>query len=221
MRKLIRRSVPAMLLVALVTGCSSDPDPDRGSGADRKGGDGADAAASPAGDASKQVEKGGTIGAAGSPCALPVTFALAAKWTAEAVEIDAAADAALAELARQGPVEMACEIDAKPAGNIGYLRVWTADTTDSTPREVLEAFVAADKTAGDAEYRETKAGSLPAAEVGYITTSEVLEESKKERALAVTTPKGVALIHLGGLDSGEHDAMLPAFELARKTLRAS
>ncbi|MFD9870782.1 lipoprotein [Streptomyces niveus] len=221
MRKLIRRSVPAMLLVALVAGCSSDPAPDPGPGADRKGGDGADAAAPPAGDASKQAEKGGTIGAAGSPCALPVTFTLAAKWTAEAVEIDATADAALAELARQGPVEMACEIDAKPAGNIGYLRVWTADTTDSTPREVLEAFVAADKTAGDAEYRETKAGSLPAAEVGYITTSEVLDESKKERALAVTTPKGVALIHLGGLDSGEHDAMLPAFELARKTLRAN
>ncbi|MFB8349246.1 lipoprotein [Streptomyces niveus] len=218
MRKLIRRSVPAMLLVALVAGCSSDPDPAPGSGSDRKGGDGA---ASPAGDAAKQAEKGGTIGAAGSPCALPVTFTLAAKWTAEAVEIDAAADAALAELARQGPVEMACEIDAKPAGNIGYLRVWTADTTDSTPREVLEAFVAADKTASDAEYRETKAGSLPAAEVGYITTSEVLDESKKERALAVTTPKGVALIHLGGLDGAEHDAMLPAFELARETLRAN
>lgn len=212
-----------MLLVALVTGCSSDSDPgsDTGSGSDRKGGDRADAAASPAADAPKQAEKGGTIGAAGSPCDLPVSFTLAAKWAAEAVEIDAAADAALAELARQGPVEMACEIDAKPAGNIGYLRVWTAEATDSTPREVLEAFVTADKTAGDAEYRETKAGSLPAAEVGYITTSEVLDESKKERALAVTTAKGVALIHLGGLDSGEHDAMLPAFELAKKTLRAN
>ncbi|WP_308354196.1 lipoprotein [Streptomyces sp. NP-1717] len=220
MRKLIRRSVPAALLVALLTGCSSDSGPDPDPGSDRKGGEGADAAASPAEDTSKPAEKGGTIGAAGSPCVLPVTFTLAAKWTAEAVDIDAA-DAALAELARQGPVEMACEIDAKPAGSIGYLRVWTADTGGSTPREVLEAFVTADRTAGDAEYQDTKAGSLPAAEVGYVTTSELLDESKKERALAVTTPKGVALIHLGGLDSGEHDAMLPAFELAKKTLRAN
>ncbi|MFD3922373.1 lipoprotein [Streptomyces sp. NPDC058595] len=221
MRKLIRRSVPAALLVALLAGCSSDSGPDPDPGSDRKGGEGADAAASPAEDTSTSAEKGGTIGAAGSPCALPVTFTLAAKWTAEAVDIDAAADAAPAELARQGPVEMACEIDAKPAGNIGYLRVWTADTGGSTPREVLEAFVAADKTAGDAEYQDTRAGSLPAAEVGYVTTSELLDESKKERALAVATPKGVALIHLGGLDSGEHDAMLPAFELAKKTLRAN
>lgn len=216
-----------MLLVAMVTGCSSDTDTDTDSGSDsradsdRKGATGADAAASDAPDASKPAPKGATIGAAESPCALPVTFALAAKWTPEAVDATADADPALAELARQGPVEMACEIDAKPAGNIGYLRVWTADATDSTPREVLEAFLAADKTAGDAEYEDTKAGSLPAAEVGYLTTSELLDESKKERALAVTTPKGVALIHLGGLDSAEHDEMLPAFELAKKTLLAN
>lgn len=215
MRKLIRRAIPATLLVAMVTGCSSD------SGADfeDKRGSGATAAAATAPDASKPAPKGETIGAAGSACALPVTFALAAKWTAEAV--DTAADDAFAELARQGPVEMACEIDGKPAGHIGYLRVWTADATDSSPRDVLEAFLAADRTAEDAEYQETGAGSLPAAEVGYVTTSDVLDESKKERALAVTTPKGVALIHLGGLDSAEHDAMLPAFELAKKTLLAN
>ena len=48
------------------------------------------------------------------------------------------------------------------------------------------------------------------------------------RSLVVPVPGGsrapvedLVVLHLGGLDSGEHRAMLPALELARKTLHTS
>ncbi|MGW2516914.1 lipoprotein [Streptomyces sp. NPDC001617] len=44
------------------------------------------AAADPSGGGTQVAERGGTIGAAGSACELPVTFAIAEVWTAEAVE---------------------------------------------------------------------------------------------------------------------------------------
>ena len=44
--------------------------------------------------------------------------------------------------------------------------------------------------------------------------------SKEQRALAVTTKRGPVVLHLGGLDTEEHRAMLPAYELAKRTLRA-
>ncbi|MFD5348217.1 lipoprotein [Streptomyces anulatus] len=36
---------------------------------------------------------------------------------------------------------------------------------------------------------------------------------------AVATPDGPVVVHLGGMDTEEHTAMLPAFELAKKTLK--
>ncbi|KOV56159.1 hypothetical protein ADK64_41460 [Streptomyces sp. MMG1121] len=49
-------------------------------------------------------------------------------------------------------------------------------------------------------------------------TSKLLEETKKETALAVSTPDGPVVLHLGGMDMEEHEAMRPAYELARQTL---
>ncbi|MFI1104950.1 lipoprotein [Streptomyces melanogenes] len=160
----------------------------------------------------------GTVGGAGSACPLPVVFATADHWKAKAVKLDGTA---LDALAQQGPFTMACEIDAKPAGNIGFLRAWTSTAKEGTPRAALEAFVTADKNAGKAAYTEIKAGSLPAAEVVYETYSKLLDESKQEHALAVLTPGGAVVLHLGGMDTGEHKEMLPAYELAKKSLRAN
>lgn len=162
--------------------------------------------------------EGAAIGGAGTPCALPVSFSTAADWTAE--KVTAGDDPAFGSLAEQGTVKLVCEIDAKPAGNIGYLRVWTGDGA-GTPRKVLEGFMADEKKAGPVRYRETRAGELPATEVTYIITSEFLDEPKKERALAVTTPHGAVVLHLGGLDTQEHEQMLPAYELAKKTMAAT
>ncbi|MFI1028850.1 lipoprotein [Streptomyces sp. NPDC020951] len=204
----------AALLTGLVTGCGAeDADPDTASG---KG---------TARTSAKVAERGGSVGASGSACELPVSFDIAEFWKAEAVDTAEATAAAgdLAELvdvfARQGPVTMACEIDAKPAGKIGFLRVWTGKPGDADARAVLEAFVAAEPEASGAKYSTFEAGDVTGAEVEYVTTSKVLEESKTEHALAVTTSAGPVVLHLGGLDTDEHNAMLPAYELAKSTLR--
>ncbi|GAA3290699.1 hypothetical protein GCM10020295_05750 [Streptomyces cinereospinus] len=166
---------------------------------------------------------GGSVGAAGSACELPVTFDLAAKWEAESVAgggqdvPDEVADLIL----RQGPVTAACEVDAKPAGHIGFLRVWTGEPATSDARAVLEEFLAAEKGVSAERYGSFRAGGLTGTEVRYLFTSELLDGTKTERALAVTTPDGPVVLHLGGLDTAEHEAMLPAYELAKRTLRAS
>ncbi|MFF1476709.1 lipoprotein [Streptomyces sp. NPDC058301] len=213
MRILVRGAVAAALAAVVLTGC--------GGGKESSG----KPAASPTRASSKApgtasgapaAEGGNTVGAAGSACPLPVAFTTADKWKAKAVRLDGTA---LDALAKQGPFTMACEIDAKPAGNIGYLRAWTSTAKGGTPPAALEAFVTADKNASKAAYTEIKAGSLPATEVVYGTYSKLLDESKQEHALAVITPSGAVVLHLGGMDTDEHKEMLPAYELAKKSLR--
>ncbi|MFF7468513.1 lipoprotein [Streptomyces sp. NPDC008092] len=176
------------------------------------------------------AQRGGSVGAAGSACELPVVFDIAKGWKAEAVDglaavASAGTDSDITEevvdgLLRQGPVTMVCEIDAKPAGNIGYLRAWTGRPGSGDARAVLQAFVAAEDNTGGAAYRTFTAGGLSGVRVDYRYTSKLLAETKKESALAVVTPKGPVVLHLGGLDSAEHDEMLPAFELAQDSLRS-
>ncbi|MFJ4645090.1 lipoprotein [Streptomyces bobili] len=209
----------AVLLTGMAAGC--------GESGDDPGSAGGKASAT-----AEVAARGERIGAAGSACELPVTFDMAEFWEAEAVDAadrktdtgDAAADAigdALVDLLRQGPVTMVCEIDAKPAGKLGFLRVWTGEPGDADARTVLEGFVGAEKTASGEKYRAFTSGAFSGTEVQYTTTSALLEETKKERALAVSTPDGPVVIHLGGMDTEEHEAMLPAFELAKSTLKAT
>ncbi|MDW4903781.1 lipoprotein [Streptomyces sp. ADMS] len=218
------RLVQAVLLVTVLAGCSEAADDD--AKAKVKTAESASSSTDGTG-----AESGGSIGADGSACELPVTFDIAEEWTAEAVDAGSGGDASggtdgeLAdELAdaflRQGPVSLACEVDAKPAGHIGYLRVWTGAPGDADARTVLEAFVTDDDAASKARYSTFKAGGLTGVEVEYLYTSEFLDEPKTEHALAVTTPRGPVVVHLGGLDSEEHEAMLPAYELAKRTLKA-
>ncbi|MFE6038462.1 lipoprotein [Streptomyces sp. NPDC056452] len=214
MRGAVRTLVVAVLAAVALAGCSSSGSGSSGTEPASGATDSADSAGT---DAAEPVAKGVTLGGTGSPCALPVTFDLAADWKPAAVEVEPGSD--LAALGEQGTVTMVCEIDAKPAGNIGYLRVWQGKPSDGDPRKVLEAFVADDPNASEATYTQTKAGSLAAAEVGYTVNSELLDEPKTERAFAVTTPEGPVVVHLGGLDSEEHQQMLPAYELAKKTLK--
>lgn len=209
--------VPAALVTVVLTGCSAEGESDRPQpGASAKGaakgeapgkGDGK-------GDAAKAAAKGGTVGGAGSPCALPVSFDLAADWKPKAVKEDKQFG-----LTKQGPVTLVCEIDAKPAGNVGFLRVWTGGRAGDDSRKALEAFVAEEAKSRDkVAYAQIKAGEYAATEVTYLNTNEFLDAPKKERALALTTPEGVVVVHLGGLDNEEHEGMLPAYELAKKSL---
>lgn len=211
-RYVVRGAVPAVVVAGLLlSGCSSDSEkPEKSAG--KKAQASASASASPSKAASADAAvKGATLGGAGSPCALPVSLDTAKDWTAEKVDISNP-DFVL----KQGSVTLVCEVDAKPAGHIGFLRVWTGTGKGGSPRQALEAFVTADKGASEARYTETKAGALPATEVTY--TSGPLDEAKPERAFAVTTPSGPVVVHLGGMDAEEHEAMLPAYELAKKSV---
>ncbi|MFJ9108901.1 lipoprotein [Streptomyces sp. NPDC102283] len=241
-RGTVRGLIPAVLAAVTLAGCSSStgagddgpggpaassaPAKAAGAGAEKAGADetGTDkAGAEKTGTAATKVaEKGGQVGGAGSACELPVTFDIAADWKPRGATMNPDPELAevLAELSEQGTVKVACEVDAKPAGNIGFLRVWQGKASEDDPRAVLKAFLADSPNGAEAAtYTQVTAGALAAAEVGYTTHSELLDEPKKERAFAVVTPDGPVVVHLGGMDTEEHTAMLPAFELAKKTLK--
>lgn len=211
-RRTVRGLAPLLLAAVALTGCSS------GSG------DGARVDTEPGGGAATQgadaqaAAKGGTVGGAGSGCELPVSFDLARSWKAKAVA-PVEPDSEFAALSRQGPVSMVCEIDAKPAGHIGFLRVWQGDGKGTTARQALEGFVKADENASKITYTQTTVGKLSVTEAGYTVYSKIMEESRPARAFAVATPDGPVVVHLGGLDAQEHEGMLPAFELAKRSVR--
>jgi hypothetical protein len=143
-----------------------------------------------------------------------VSFDVAAKWKANQVESLEAGGA----LANQGAFAMACEIDAKPAGNLGFLRVWTSTKTGPA-RKALEEFLAADRNITVPEIRDVTVAGASAAEATYVRDNPTAEIKKRERILVVPTPDGAALLHLGGLDDEEHEQMLPAYVLAKQTMK--
>ncbi|MFG2468424.1 lipoprotein [Streptomyces canus] len=200
------RMAHVALLAGVLTGCSEAAEGD-----DSKASARPSATAETSAPHDTAATSGGSIGAAGSACELPVTFDIAKSWKAEAVEAPLS----------QGPVSLACEIDAKPAGNIGFLRVWAGKSGDADTRTVLEAFVAAEDGVTKEKYRTFTSGGVSGVEVEYLYSSELLDETKKESAFAVTTADGPVVVHLGGLDTEEHEEMLPAYELARRTLRTA
>ncbi|MEU7294085.1 lipoprotein [Streptomyces exfoliatus] len=159
---------------------------------------------------------GKTLGGPGTACALPVSFALAEQWEPDAIKDPENPE--FAALTRQGPAVIRCEVNAKAAGHMGFLRVWTA-AGKGPAKTALEGFVKAEEHTSKVVYKEAGAGASPLTEVTYTVYNELMEESKEERAFAVATPKGTVIVHLGGFDTDEHRAMLPAYELARTTLK--
>ncbi|MEU1407768.1 lipoprotein [Streptomyces sp. NPDC005728] len=218
------RVILAVMLAAALGGCAQSTDAGaKASGSPSSGSAGAKSAA---------TASGGTVGPSGSACELPVSFDIAKRWKAKGIDAekelsksskgsDGDVTGALADaFLRQGPVTTACEIDAKPAGKIGFLRVWTGKPGDADARTVLRQFVAAEDNTSKEKYRSFKtATGVSGVEVEYVYTSKLLEETKEERALAVSTAQGPVVLHLGGMDTAEHHAMLPAYELAKQTLR--
>ncbi|MGW1430384.1 lipoprotein [Streptomyces sp. NPDC002431] len=205
----------AVLAAFVLVGCTS-PARDADAGKPSRKAD-AEAGAK-AGAAGRTAAGAGSVGAAGSACPMPLSFDLAASWKPKAAHVDKDSELGAA-LGVQGGATLICEIDAKPAGNIGFLRVWRGEKSDATPRRALERFTAAEEGAEKFVYTEVRAGDRPAVEVAYTAHSELLDESKKERAFAVATPDGPVVVHLGGMDTREHEQMLPAYELAKKTVR--
>jgi hypothetical protein len=157
----------------------------------------------------------GTVGAAGSACELPVTFKVADGWKPKAVEVEE--NDPLAELTRRGPLQMACEIDAKPAGLLGFLRVWIDPSPSAEPRAAVEPFLEGKKNR-NVKYTPVTVGGAQAVDVSYEQYQELLEENLKRRAFAVRTPAGVVVLEVGGLSDEDHRSLLPAYELAKGSL---
>ncbi|MGW1373120.1 lipoprotein [Streptomyces sp. NPDC002446] len=197
MRKASQAVVGALVAMSVLSGCSF------GWGGDEK---------------KKVAEK--KLGDKGTACELPVRFTLATSWKAQAITRETVDR--MGPLGHQGPLTPACELDAKPAGHIGFLTVWSGTKGAAAPggsaRALMKKFVAAENFKSNVKFRKAKAGGLPATEASYTVTDLSAGEVRPERALAVMTKHGGVVIHLGGLNADEHKAMLPAFELAKKTL---
>ncbi|MBP5941639.1 lipoprotein [Streptomyces acidiscabies] len=216
----MRRGLSAVLMAGVLAGCGTSGG-DTGSDTQNTTSDTQKGSPTPSASA-PSAASGGTLGAKGSACELPVTFETAAKWKAESITAPkGASDDLLDGLLRQGPVTGVCEIDAKPAGHIGFIRVYQGEPGNADARTVLKGFLAAEKGVSEEKYETFTAGGASGVEVSYRVHVELLDETKTEHALAVTTPEGPVVIHLGGIDDEEHKAMLPALDLAKRTLRVT
>ncbi|MFI6940285.1 lipoprotein [Streptomyces sp. NPDC050418] len=220
----VRGMAAAAVAVGLVAGCSG--------GGDGKAGDDGKA-----GKGTNASEQASTVGSKGSACELPVTFGIAAKWKPSAIDTtpDPDADGELAEtltedemaellegLATRGPVIASCEISAKATGKIGFLRTYIEmPEAGADPRTVLEGFVAEAEEHADEKYTSFKAGSAEAVEVVYSELDPLFEERRTTRAFAVGTPEGTVVVALGGSDQGDEKVVLPAYELAKESVRVS
>jgi hypothetical protein len=173
--------------------------------------------AAPVSPAGAEVEQrqasGGRVGAAGSPCELPVSFQLGDQWQAESVDAEGGP---LEDLARVGSLTMACEIKGRSAGYIAFLRVWIGPSSAGGPRQALAEYLG-NEQGEKPMWSDLTLGGAPATEVVYSQHNELLDEVRTKRAFAVKTPTGVAVVTLDGLEAQE-DAVVAAFELAKKTL---
>ena len=142
------------------------------------------------------------VGGADTACPLPVAMDLPDKW--KPIKLDPG-------LFRQGGLDALCEIDAKPAGSIGFLRVFAGPATE--PRKALETFVAAQKGPRDVQYRETSVGKGSGAEATWTE-----EETGRRRAFAMSTPLKTIVMTAGSIDDSEYEQLLPAFLLAKQSL---
>ncbi|MFE0044170.1 lipoprotein [Streptomyces albireticuli] len=223
MRRITGGLVSAALMVGALTGCASG-DGDAGKA------DKAEASGKAAGktepsksavpSATETAESGrgsGTrVGEAGSACELPVSFETAEGWKANTMS-EAESDL-LGDITHHKSLKGTCEIDTKDRA-INRMLVWTGPATDSSARHVLDVFMTEEgKYLVESKYQDLKVGGQPAVEVVYKLNSPKLGEDREQRALALSTPKGVAVIQLRGFDTEEHRRILPVYELAKKTM---
>lgn len=223
MRRFTGGLVSAALMAGVLTGCASGDDEagktDKTEAAAGKAAEKPGPSKSAAPSATPSAESGrgsGTrVGDTESACDLPMSFEMAEGWKAKSMS--AGDSAFLGTLTEHKSLKGACELDTAERV-ISRMLVWTGPATDSSPRKVLETFMAEEKYLVESRYQDVKLGGRPAVEIVYKLNSPKLREDREQRALALTTPKGVAVIQLRGFDTAEHRSMLPVYELAKKTM---
>jgi hypothetical protein len=190
----------------LLGACGSDPAPAKDAApaaggstmAGGAGGTSGTVAADPAFQDPAAAAAGGRIGP-GTACAIPATLSTAAKWTPK--------DASGAGMTAGG-VTLRCEIDAKPAGVLGFMRVYTYEGGD--PQQALTALLAAPALGGrKSAERQVTIGGKSGVEAGLAA-----ESSGPGRAFAA----GGVVVVWRGTDEEEFTAGLPAYVLARTSI---
>ncbi|MFD8497274.1 lipoprotein [Amycolatopsis sp. NPDC059657] len=154
----------------------------------------------------QQAAAGAEIGAAGSACPMPVTFKVAEKWKPKAVT---SADA------RIGDATVICEVDSKPAGSFGFLRVYKNPGSDA--QAALKALSEKSKGFGAQKFTDVSVGSVAAKEVSYTVTDD--GDVTPKRILAVPVAGGLVLLEVGCIDKETFDTNVKAYELAKSTLK--
>ncbi|WP_433788441.1 lipoprotein [Actinoplanes sp. CA-252034] len=163
---------------------------------------------------------GESVGAKGSACELPFEFQAAADWKPKAIDLKKMGE--LADLAKVGDFTVVCEIDAKPAGSIGFIRVHLADGLSGAPAEHLQEFMKVSigkREASNTDVTDVQIGAAQAAEASWETLDKEYDIRSKYTAFALNTKKGIAVVQLAPLDTGEYTSMQPAYELAKKTVK--
>ncbi|GIJ47469.1 hypothetical protein Val02_43550 [Virgisporangium aliadipatigenens] len=131
-------------------------------------------------------------------CTKGLAFDLAKDWKPRPVPDDTKEF----DVAGNHPV---CEVDGKPAGLIGFMRVYVSP---KQPQAALEAQVGTAK----ATYSEVTVGRAAGVEAVWTDT-----KGAPVRAFAVQGGTGSVLLVWGGLDAEEHEGGRPAYELAKRT----
>jgi hypothetical protein len=109
---------------------------------------------------------------------------------------------------------MLCEIDARPTGSTGFLRVWRVDRVAGGAQEHLRYFLDAyAPEAADAEYRRVKAGTVDAVEASYPREDG---GTVHDRAIAISSLYGPIVL---SLDTSDPVELLPAYQLVKQSAR--
>ncbi|MEH1165114.1 lipoprotein [Micromonospora sp. CPCC 205539] len=157
------------------------------------------------------AEAGATVGAKGSECELPITFSVPADWKVTKVSGEAQLVV--------GRSTLKCEIDAKPAGLVGFLRVWSInESLPSEGKTDVERFVTEFAKDPKAVYRQVKAGPLDSREASYVE-EDLDGKPNPHRAIVVAAVGGDTLLAIGGMDADEFQDLLPGYQLAKRSVR--
>ena len=185
-----RRLLAVVAVLFALAGCASTPPAPIRTGGPANG---------PWSDAAPAVAGGKT--GPGTACPQALTFDVPAGWKLTG-DFTAVGGLTL------GGLDLVCELDGKPAGVLGIMRVFKGATGDL---RAIGARYVADwaPTATEVEYRDAKVGPADGVEISFRSLDHYT------RDFLVESGPTVYLVDWGGLDSDAHTAGLPAYVLAR------
>jgi hypothetical protein len=146
------------------------------------------------------------VGPTGSACPMPVTFSVADKWKPTAVSDGTS---------KSG--ELLCEISARATGQTGFIRVYRM--TDVADAQAALTRYTSRPTYSGIKVTDVTTGLGAGKQVSYSIDSSGTTLPGMVFAAPVTG--GAVLVSLDAIDEETQKANMPAFELAKSTLKAT